>query len=99
MNISKNKIAKIEALRRPQADCFAKLLKRFFVLPQSLVNDAQIDDRHLFARIDLRPELIRMTGFLEVASDKVMVMRFDVEPFPFADTRAQLVRFSSVLRR
>ena len=98
MNLRENEVAKVETLRRTQVNCLAELRNSLIVVSEVLVDDAEIRVGHRLARIDLSPELVDLARLLEVASDKVMVVGFDVELFPLTDASAKVVGFPGILR-
>ena len=59
---------------------------------------AQVVRRHSISRIGLRPEFIGLARFFQVAGDKVIVVRLDVELLPLAHALAQFVGLPRVLR-
>src|ERR1700693_5753755 len=99
MYVAKHKIAVTKAVRRTDALSLEKFGKGFVVLAERLVDDPQIRGRDLLARIDLFPQLINLPGLLQIASDEVMVVGFDVKLLPFTDVRTEFVGFPGVFRR
>src|SRR5215469_16695330 len=59
------------------------------MLPECRVDFSEIVQRHALSRIQLRPDIIDLSRFFQVTSNKMIVMSLDVELLPFAHVPAQ----------
>src|ERR1700682_1193236 len=98
MNKPGHDIAEVQAIRA-QTEALAKFAQGFFVLSESLIDDAQICRGHLLTWIDLCPELIGLASLLHVSGDEVMVVRLNIKLFPFTDSSPKIVGFRGIFCR